>query len=177
MYQKSKLVHGDLSEYNTLYFEGHLYIIDVSQAVDLDHLMPLISYVKIVSMYRQVLHTEDFFKKHGAAVMTIRELFHFIVDPTIADDAVESYLDMLQQKVTARGDISAEEEIADSVFVQSYIPKTLDDVKNAEWDVIRLTSGEDTGDMYHKTITGLKEALPQCQPAPSEKEQQQDAKN
>lgn len=64
LYQKCKLVHGDLSEYNILYFEvgiylrilwdnlsvtsaddynrwsffqGHLYIIDVSQAVDLDH--------------------------------------------------------------------------------------------------------------------------------------------
>ena len=38
---------------------------------------------------------QDFFKKHGVAVMTIRELFDFIVDPTIADDAVESYLDMV----------------------------------------------------------------------------------
>ncbi|EMS62481.1 Serine/threonine-protein kinase RIO1 [Triticum urartu] len=37
LYQKCKLVHGDLSEYNILYYEGHLYIIDVSQSVDLDH--------------------------------------------------------------------------------------------------------------------------------------------
>lgn len=58
---------------------------------------------------------------------------------------------------------------------QSYIPKTLDSVKNVEEDVIRLTSGGDTGDMYYKTITGLKQALPECQSAPSEKEQQQDA--
>lgn len=59
---------------------------------------------------------------------------------------------------------------------QSYIPKTLDSVKNVEEDVIRLTSGGDTGDMYYKTITGLKQALPECQSVPSEKEQQQDAK-
>ncbi|XP_051148112.1 uncharacterized protein LOC127263165 isoform X2 [Andrographis paniculata] len=36
-YAECKLVHGYLSEYNILYFEGHLYIIVVSQAVDLDH--------------------------------------------------------------------------------------------------------------------------------------------
>ncbi|KAB2633154.1 serine/threonine-protein kinase RIO1-like [Pyrus ussuriensis x Pyrus communis] len=147
MYQKSKLVHGDLSEYNILYFEGHLYIIDVSQAVDLDHPHAL------DFLREDCVHVSDFFKKHGVAVMTIRELFDFIVDPTIADDVVESYLDMVQRKVTARGDISAEEEIADSVFAH----------RRGHWR------------HYYKTITGLKEALPQGQPAPSEKEQQQDA--
>ncbi|GJX33452.1 hypothetical protein Tco_0243307, partial [Tanacetum coccineum] len=40
----------------------------------------------------------------------------------------------------------------------SYIPKTLDSVKHAERDVQRLTSGQDTGDMYYQTITGLKQA-------------------
>ncbi|XP_021818323.1 serine/threonine-protein kinase RIO1-like isoform X1 [Prunus avium] len=169
MYQKSKLVHGDLSEYNILYFEGHLYIIDVSQSVELDHPHAL------DFLREDCVHVSDFFKKNGVAVMTIRELFDFIVDTSIADDAVDSYLDMVQQKVIARGDMTAEDEIADSVFVQSYIPKRLDSVKNVEEDVIRLTSGGDTGDMYYKTITGLKQALPECQSAPSEKEQQQDA--
>lgn len=42
---------------------------------------------------------------------------------------------------------------------QSYIPKTLEQVKNVEEDVIRLTSGKDTTDMYYQTITGLKQAL------------------
>ncbi|KAL2928101.1 Serine/threonine-protein kinase RIO1 [Bienertia sinuspersici] len=107
MYQKCKLVHGDLSEYNILYHEGHLYIIDVSQSVDLDHPHAL------DFLREDCLHVSDFFKKNGVAVMTIRELFDFIVDPTIADDDVDSYLD------------------------------------------------EDTGDMYYKTITGLKETFTQ----------------
>lgn len=83
--------------------------------------------------------------------MTIRELFDFIVDRTINDDTVDSYLEevqnicmhtstqirgfwnvislmtcgnpfcliQVQKKILARGDeISAEEEIADLVFVQ-----------------------------------------------------------
>ncbi|GAV56566.1 RIO1 domain-containing protein [Cephalotus follicularis] len=170
LYQKCKLVHGDLSEYNILYFEGHLHIIDVSQAVDLDHPHAL------DFLREDCVHVSDFFKKHGVAVMTIRELFDFIVDPSIADDGVDSYLEEVQQKILARGDISAEDEIADSVFVQSYIPKTLDHVKNVEEDVIRLTSGQDTGNMYYKTITGLKEALCKVQSTPAEKAQQkQDA--
>ncbi|XP_031106543.1 serine/threonine-protein kinase RIO1-like [Ipomoea triloba] len=153
LYQKCKLVHGDLSEYNILYLEGHLYIIDVSQAVDLDHPHAL------DFLREDCVHVSDFFRKHGVAVMTIRELFDFIVDPMIDDDSVDTYLEEVQRKILARGEVSAEDEIADSVFIQSFIPKTLDTVKNAEADVQRIVSGEDTGDLYYKTITGLKQAL------------------
>ena len=38
---------------------------------------------------------QDFFKKHGVAVMTIRELFDFIVDPTIADESIDDYLEQV----------------------------------------------------------------------------------
>ncbi|CAN8284203.1 unnamed protein product [Cochlearia groenlandica] len=154
LYQKCKLVHGDLSEYNILYFEGHLYIIDVSQSVDLDHPLAL-------NFLREDCdHVSDFFKKHGVAVMTIRELFDFIVDPTISDESVDSYLEEVQRKVIERGEISVEDEIADSVFMKSYIPKSLDAVNNPEADVAKITSGQDTGDMLYQTITGLRDALP-----------------
>ncbi|CAA3016252.1 serine threonine- kinase RIO1-like [Olea europaea subsp. europaea] len=168
LYQECKLVHGDLSEYNILYFEGHLYIIDVSQSVDLDHPHAL------DFLREDCIHVSDFFKKHGIAVMTIRELFDFIVDPNIDDDSVDNYLEEVQQKILARGDvISAEEEIADSVFVQSFIPKTLDHVKNAGEDVQRIMSGKDTGDMYYQTITGLKHALSMANSSQAEAEQYQ----
>ncbi|KAH1044903.1 hypothetical protein GYH30_026231 [Glycine max] len=165
LYQKCKLVHGDLSEYNILYFEGHLYIIDVSQAVDPEHPHAL------DFLREDCVHVSDFFKKHGVAVMTIRELFEFIVDASITDDAVDSYLEEVQQKILAR-DVSAEDEIADSVFVQSYIPKTLEDVKNAEEDVQRITSGKDTKDLYYQTITGLKHALSLTQTSQQKTQQQ-----
>jgi RIO kinase 1 len=157
LYQKCKLVHGDLSEYNILYFEGHLYIIDVSQSVDLDHPLAL-------NFLREDCdHVSDFFKKHGVAVMTIRELFDFIVDPAITDENVDSYLEEVQRKVIERGEISVEDEIADSVFMKSYIPKSLDAVNNPEADVAKITSGQDTGDMLYQTITGLKDALPKIE--------------
>lgn len=164
LYQKAKLVHTDLSEFNILYFEGHLYIIDVSQAVDLFHSNAN------EFLCQDCVHVSDFFKKRGVAVMTTRELFDFIVDTSIAEEAVDSYLDVVQQKIVARGDKSAEDEIAESVFVQSYIPSTLNQVTNVEADVLRLTSGEDTEDLYYKTITGLRQALSSVPPSPPETE-------
>ncbi|KAL9665036.1 hypothetical protein QQ045_020445 [Rhodiola kirilowii] len=163
LYQKCKLVHGDLSEFNMLYWEGHLYIIDVSQGVDLDHPHAL------DFLRRDCVNVSDFFRREGVAVMTIRELFDFIVDPSITDDSVDSYLEEVQAKILARGNqISPEDEVADAVFVQSYIPKTLDHVRNVEEDVKKITSGQGTDDMYYKTITGLKQAL-QSRPSFSEK--------
>ncbi|RWR87056.1 serine/threonine-protein kinase RIO1-like protein isoform X2 [Cinnamomum micranthum f. kanehirae] len=154
LYQKCKLVHGDLSEYNILYFEGHLYIIDVSQSVDLDHPHAL------DFLREDCLHVSDFFKKHGVAVMTVRELFDFIVDPSITDESVESYLDKVQEKILERGNaLSTEDEIAESVFVQSFIPRRLTEVKNYEQDIDRITSDRDTEGIYYQTITGLSEVL------------------
>ncbi|OYT59997.1 MAG: serine/threonine protein kinase [Desulfurococcales archaeon ex4484_217_1] len=41
MYNKAKLVHADLSEYNIMLYDGEPVIIDVSQAVTLDHPMAM----------------------------------------------------------------------------------------------------------------------------------------
>ncbi|KAH8740070.1 extragenic suppressor of the bimD6 mutation-related [Cryptosporidium ryanae] len=37
MFNKCHLIHGDMSEYNTLFYKGHLYVIDVSQSMEHDH--------------------------------------------------------------------------------------------------------------------------------------------
>ena len=37
MYQRCRLVHGDLSEYNLLYHRKEVWMIDVSQSVEIDH--------------------------------------------------------------------------------------------------------------------------------------------
>ncbi|KAL8123278.1 hypothetical protein AgCh_011307 [Apium graveolens] len=157
-----------LDSLHEAYMEGHLYIIDVSQSVDLDHPHSL------EFLEEDCIHVSDFFKKHGVAVMTNHELFDFIVDPSITDDSVDSYLEKAQQKVLARGVLSAEDEIADSVIIQQcYIPRRLDDLIHPEEDVRQIT--KDTGDMYYPNITGLREVHSRDQPSLSEVEDQQQA--
>ncbi|KAK2443850.1 serine/threonine-protein kinase rio1 [Trifolium repens] len=143
LYQNCRLVHGDLSEYNILYYAGHLYIIDVSQAVDPDHPRAL------KFLIEDCIHVSDFFKRHGVGVMRVIELFVFIFDASIVDSAVANYLEEVQQKNLARGDISIEDEIADRKFAKDYIAKKLVDVK--------IMSGDDILDLYHRMIPGLKD--------------------
>ncbi|XP_004507611.1 uncharacterized protein [Cicer arietinum] len=136
LYQKCKLVHGDLSEYNILYYEGHLYIIDVSQAVDLDHPHALDFLVE------DCIHVSAFFKRHGVGVMSIKELRGFIVNASIADDAVDSYLEKVQQKNLAG----------------EYVSDDLEFGQNAEEDV-QQTNGEDTGEDSHVISDGRSNLL------------------
>ncbi|KAM0935900.1 putative non-specific serine/threonine protein kinase [Dioscorea sansibarensis] len=128
LYQKCKLVHGDLSEYNILYFEGHLYIIDVSQSVDLDHPSAL------DFLREDCVHVSDFFKKGGVAVMSVKELLDFVLDPSISDDAVDEYLEKIQQNILKRyGTEAQDDEIAPTVYVQ-----TLEHVKECEENLVQM---------------------------------------
>lgn len=84
MYQAARLVHADLSEFNMLYQGGDVYIIDVSQAVEHDHPHAL------EFLRKDCANVNDFFLKHNVAVMTVRELFEFVTDPSITADNIRS---------------------------------------------------------------------------------------
>lgn len=137
LYQKCKLVHGDLSEYNILYFEGNLYIIDVSQSVDLDHPSAL------DFLREDCIHVSDFFKKHGVSVMSVKELFDFIIETAIADDDVDDYLEKVQQKIVERGDIAEDDSISPTVYVQ-----TIDYIKKCEEDLVQMAMLQRPGFVY-----------------------------
>lgn len=71
-------------------------MIDVSQAVDLDH-------PKALDFLREdARHINDFFRRQGVAVLTARELFDFVVDASIADDAAEAEALAALQELAAR---------------------------------------------------------------------------
>jgi len=70
---RARLVHGDLSEYNIMVWEGKHYIIDVSQAVTLDHPNAL-DY-----LYRDIVNVVRFFSKQGVETPRPEEIFKEIV--------------------------------------------------------------------------------------------------
>ncbi len=74
-YVKANLVHGDLSEFNIMIFEGKHYIIDVSQAVPLTH---PISYELLV---RDLKNIHRYFTKEvGLKVPSVDVLYKYVTD-------------------------------------------------------------------------------------------------
>ncbi|KAJ4299607.1 Serine/threonine-protein kinase rio1 [Kalmusia sp. IMI 367209] len=72
MYQTCRLVHADLSEYNLLYHENKLYMIDVSQSVEHDHPRSL----EFLRM--DVKNVSDFFRTRNVDVLSERKVFLFV---------------------------------------------------------------------------------------------------
>lgn len=72
MFKKCKLVHADFSEYNILYYERKVYVIDVAQAVEGDH-MNALSFLK-----RDCHNINSFFDRKGVETITDQQLFDII---------------------------------------------------------------------------------------------------
>ena len=93
MYNMCKLIHGDLSEFNLLYLDGEVHIIDVSQSVEHDHPFAL------ELLRKDCANVNDFFAKKNVAVMSVQQLTDFITDPSITTDNMEECLDAINEEV------------------------------------------------------------------------------
>ncbi|KZT57244.1 RIO1-domain-containing protein [Calocera cornea HHB12733] len=82
MYHVCHLVHADLSEYNILYHNSHLYIIDVSQSVEHDH-------PHAFDFLRQdIKNMDEFFAKLGARTLGLRTMFEFVTRDRVGEAEV-----------------------------------------------------------------------------------------
>jgi len=149
--QECKLVHGDLSEYNMLYLDGDLYIIDVSQSVESDHPQSL-DFLK-----RDCVNVNNFFGKCMAGTpLATRKLFDFIVTKELAGS--EGSDEAALRKLLAEA-IEAEEDPDDAVFLQTWIPSALDQVNDRafmERDIAKRAAGEEL--LYDRLLaTGAQE--------------------
>lgn len=77
IYQRCRLVHADLSEYNSIVHNDKLYIIDVSQSVEPEHPMAL-DFLRM-----DIRNVNDFFSRKKINVYPERLLFKFITEPDL----------------------------------------------------------------------------------------------
>ncbi|KAM3842361.1 serine/threonine-protein kinase RIO3 [Diretmus argenteus] len=79
LYQECKLVHADLSEYNMLWHEGKVWLIDVSQSVEPTHPHGL------QFLFRDCRNVSTFFQKAGVSeAMNVYDLFNAVSGLNIA---------------------------------------------------------------------------------------------
>merc|ERR1719326_328744 len=95
--QKAKLVHGDLSEYNLLWHDSQIYMIDVSQSVECDH-PHAFDFLK-----RDCININDFFAKCGCATVDVKSLFDYIITEKLGADEEDRIVDLLE-RAKQRGD-------------------------------------------------------------------------
>uniref|UniRef100_A0A673XPM6 Serine/threonine-protein kinase RIO1 n=1 Tax=Salmo trutta TaxID=8032 RepID=A0A673XPM6_SALTR len=163
MYQEARLVHSDLSEFNMLYNDGDAYIIDVSQSVEHDHPHAL------EFLRKDCTNVNDFFLKRGVAAMTLRELFEFVIDPSITSSNINLYLEKAMDIASERTaeERSNQDSVNEEVFKNAYIPRTLTEVSHYERDVDAMTNMKDdessrnmlNDNILYQTVTGLKKDL------------------
>ncbi|CAM9849961.1 unnamed protein product, partial [Scytosiphon promiscuus] len=189
MYQKCRLVHGDLSEYNLLYMEGLLIFIDVSQSMENDH-------PRAMDFLRMdCRNVTSFFKKKGAQPAAARSLFDFVIDSDLDEDHQEERLKEVLEKefdeaeafeeeygssshnnnngedgADGRGnarELAAELEIQDAVFMSSYIPRSLHEVDNVEDRQSRIEQEEREGGKGTAYAIAVSHMLKKDPPPPS----------
>lgn len=175
IFHECKLVHADLSEYNILYHiepsaertaqqedgHGHLYIIDVSQSVEHDH-------PHAFDFLRSDLHNvEEFFARRGARTLGLRAAFEFVTLEDLGDEPAVVLQRRLESDATEQDDEDnnaadshdgaedakdAKNAADDAVFMNAYIPRTLNEVFDPERDVGALSRGEGAKLIYKDTI-------------------------
>ncbi|KAK8074612.1 RIO kinase 1 [Apiospora hydei] len=151
MYQVCKLVHADLSEYNILYNDRQLYIIDVSQSVEHDHPRSL----EFLRM--DIKNTGDFFRREGVDTLSDRAVFDFVTAPDGAveepalSEAVEKLYETRPAAENHEGAL-AEQEVDNEVFRNQYIPQTLEQVYDIEKDAQKIDAGEGDKLVYRNLL-------------------------
>ncbi|KAK0778380.1 Serine/threonine-protein kinase rio1, partial [Friedmanniomyces endolithicus] len=131
MYHICHLVHADLSEYNLLYNDGELFVIDVSQSVEHDHPRSL----EFLRM--DIKNITDFFRRKGVDTLSERAVFGMVTgsEGTTEDVGMKNMVEKMYEVRAQQPEQDDEErEVDDEVFRQQYIPQTLQQVYDIERD-------------------------------------------
>jgi RIO kinase 1 len=152
MYQTCRLVHGDLSEYNLMYHQNRIFVIDVSQSVEHDHPRSL----EFLRM--DIKNISDFFARKGIDCLPERALFGFITSEKggVETSQMEDLIAKMYETREEEGN-QDDEEVDNQVFRQQYIPQTLEQVYDVERDAARVQKGEGD-DLVYRALLANKTA-------------------
>lgn len=138
LYQNCRLVHADLSEYNTIVHNNKLYVFDVSQSVEPDHQMAM-DFLRM-----DIKNVNDFFNRiKKINVYAERDIFKFVISPhdVLFKDfdheeknnpetktILEEYLNSLHLKSTE------EDEFQDEVFRSLHLVSSLHNIDERDFN-------------------------------------------
>ena len=149
LYQNCRLVHADLSEYNILYHNDKLWLIDVSQSVEHDHPRSL----EFLRM--DIRNVSDFFRRKGVDVLSEKTTFGFITTSqgSIAPEDMATELHTLfENRLEEAEEDDARAEVDTEVFRKQYIPQTLEQVYDIERDVKEVAKGGQDNLVYRDLL-------------------------
>ena len=149
LYQTCRLVHADLSEYNILYHNDKLWLIDVSQSVEHDHPRSL----EFLRM--DIKNVSEFFRRKGVDVLSEKTTFGFVVDTkgsTATEDMATALQALFDNRIEEVEEDSATAEVETEVFRNQYIPQTLEQVYDVERDVGEVAKGGQDNLVYRDLL-------------------------
>ena len=147
LYNECSLVHADLSEYNVLYHDDELYLIDVSQSVEHDH-------PESLNFLRSDLkNVNDFFGRQGVEVLPERTIFDFVTSTGGPSDIAT--LLRRSESQQAGPESTVEQEIDAEVFRNQHIPRTLQEIDDVEKQADQIAAGGRDAEVYDKLLASI----------------------
>lgn len=126
------LIHADFSEYNLLYLNGKVWVIDVSQSVEKDHPYAF-EFLK-----RDIHNINIYYNKLGLSTFKIKSFFNFVSDPKLAPENEDEEIEKMMNEAMENPDLPNEL----SEFLLFEIPRSLSmyedlDEINAQLEAIK----------------------------------------
>lgn len=129
MYQECRLVHADLSEYNSIVHKDKLYIFDVSQSVEPEHPMAL-DFLRM-----DIKNVNDFFSRKKINVYPERLIFKYITDELkeVKDNSDEE-LGRYLETIPLKSETNQDDELEDEVFRSLHLVRSLNNLDERDFD-------------------------------------------
>jgi RIO kinase 1 len=131
MFQVCRLVHADLSEYNSIVHDGKLYIFDVSQSVEPEHPMSL-DFLRM-----DIKNVNDFFMRKGIDVVSERLIFKYVIEDIntlkMEDDSKESNFKYIKN-LPLKSENGDDEMNDDEVFRNLHLVRSLNHLEERDFE-------------------------------------------